>query len=280
MLQLNDNDFFTGLTQVAAILSTRKDLNEITKTVEFVNEFQKDPIPYGSHVFKRHVVIPNVEDYSEVSTLLQNKKPTIKEDTYEINHRKKIQLTYSKQLMNECFTNENGLNAFISDLLEQIIKAKFLNKYDELINLIFSDTTLQNAEVLTIDIDKTKTVVDRSIVVTRAIESYIESNGYINKDKPTSSNYVLITQYGETFNELLNAINFSPNVNIKKYVLPKGTKDNVAGVLIPIEGVILSDKFETFGSFFDMSNLTTNNFLHFWYALHLDKNYKIIKIEL
>lgn len=275
-ITLTDNEYFAGLTDLACVLSMEKDLNNFEKCEEFIGFWEEESLPFGSHIIRRHVTLPNVEEYSETSTLLTVKKPSVVEKDFKINKKKMIPLSYSKELLQTSFTSELGINEFVSYLMNQIQNAKTNFIFKEMLNLISTTTkqTFANTKLTLSGAVSLQTVNKNNQILTYSLDELKYSQ---NGKNPITECVVLMNKEEATYT-LVNNTQYE-NEKVHFFVIPKSIMDLEKKVLIiPKYALVYFSSVNFVGSFFDPSNLMVNNFAHFWICVDRDDLYPIYEL--
>lgn len=275
-LTLTDNEYFAGLTDLACVLSMEKDLNNFEKTKEFINFWEEEELPFGCTMIRRHVDLPNVEEYSETSTLLTVKKPTVTEKTFKINNKKMIPLSYSKELLQTAFTSEIGINEFVSYLLDQLQNAKTNYIFKKMLETLknTNKVELENTKLTLSGAVSLQTVNKNNQILTYSLDELKYSK---NGKKPITECVVIMNKEEATYTLVNN--NQYENDKIHFFVIPKSLLDLEKKVLIvPKYALVYFSSINFVGSFFDPSNLMVNNFAHFWNCIDRDDAYPIYEL--
>lgn len=276
-LTLTDNEYFGGLTDLACVLSMEKDLNNFEKTKEFIDFWEEEELPFGCTMMRRHVNLPNVEEYSETSTLLTVKKPSVSEKIFKINNKKMIPLSYSKELLQTAFTSEVGINAFVSYLLDQIQNAKTDYVFKKMLELLknTSKENFPNTKLTLSGAVSLQTVNKNNQILTYSLDELKYSR---EGKKPITECVVLMNKEEATYTLMNN--NQYENEKVHFFVIPKSLMDLEKKVLIvPKYALVFFSSINFAGSFFDPSNLMVNNFVHFWNCIDRDDAYPIYELS-
>ena len=132
-MQLTDNEYFAGLTEVACCMSMEKDLNDFSAFSKFNEIWKEDDLTFGGYKLRTHVNLPELKDYQEESTLLKITKPKIEQSQYNFNHKKMVPISYSQEILRASFLNGDGINNFVSYVMQQVNNACQVFIYNEII---------------------------------------------------------------------------------------------------------------------------------------------------
>lgn len=293
-ITLNQNEFLANLVNL--IVETR-----INRTVEgrrindLIDSALVDPTPYGDG--RLHITVDTlaVEDYSETSTLLSNKKPTVNEQLISTTDRKKIQVTLNRWLMKGAFANEYSLAEAIGAIEEMLQKTKDIYMYKKIVSAYEGWTPTVAGQTKTIDImdvsalegeNLTNANKSNALLIYQAIRSLslaMQSPSRAYNDLGYEEMYNaddLIFIVNGKFEGLINTyayaslLNSDKLNNIKIYdksiIIPEEqlsnaqNQSNTIGWLVSKNKYEISPRFEVMTSFEDASNLMLQDFLHFW----------------
>lgn len=290
---LTDNEFFSGLTNLALFMRLYA-TNTSSAPERFVESFMTDTLGSGNTKIFPWADLPSVSDYSATSSLLTVNKVKTGEEYLQITERKVIKSSYSTYILNSAFTSESGMNEFVGYILGQMESAKTDYLYNVIINDLFDkaftgkqlqsivqyDTSSATsfAEMNAGELINQKKIVQAVELTTKNIEMYsTDYNSLGNKQalavgdmkfifcEPYHTESVL-NLYATLLKSDVITDSFSKPV---MYSIPDskvGEHTDVIGWLMHKYSYQLFYKFVFMGSFFDPSNLTINNFLHFWYG--------------
>lgn len=299
-ITLTDNEFFTGLTNLALFMRIYA-TNTSTKVAEFVDSFMTDRLDKGNQKLFPWADLRPVENYSETSTLLQVNKATHGEEALRITEKKVIKSSYSAQILDSAFTSEYGMNDFIGYILGQMESAKEAHLYDVIINDLYGldfDTpgvvsAKQKHEIALIDTTGLTSVSDRLGAKTyngeqiakamqddiRNIQVYNRLYNALGIDEAVKWEELRVVINSDyELNEVVNVMATLLRSNVIDDKFDKPDKLVIPSIKVPAgqEAVIgwimhkafyqVFYKFSMMTSFFDASNLCVNNFLHFWYG--------------
>lgn len=272
-MQLTDNEYFSGLTELACYMSMEKDLNDFSAFSNFNEIWKEEDLNFGGYKIRTHVNLPEIKDYQEESTLLKVTKPTIEQIEYTFNHKKMVPISYSQELLRASFLNGDGINAFVSYVMQQVNNACQVFIYEELIKTCLngSATSLQILEDTSKDFSESKINMNA-----RRIAGAVKTLAF-NKETPITDVVIVCTPTAY-------ARNFS---NYELYTNPINTRIEVVSheqlsddiiYVIPKQHIVYFYALNFSGSFFDPSNLMVNNFVHFWCCIDSDEKYKKLNI--
>jgi len=312
---LNANEFFTGLTNLALFMRLYATNTSRVPDV-FVDSFATETLPYGDTKIFTFSDLPEVGDYSATSSLLTVTKADTNQETIKITGKKVIKSSFSARILEMAFTGEEGLNDFTGYLLGQMESAKTAYLYDmivdELFNKSFSTTNKQNQEVAIYDIADLTTVSEINNAelynqkkIALAIQDNIQNMQVYNNQYnqigtgETATSYYQALSLDDLRLVMCNPYNNEQVINLMATLLksnyitesfekpktliiptikiPSGSETVIAWIMHRYAYQWFY-KFTLMGSFFDVSNLTINNFLHFWYGEGWLDNLPVCKI--
>lgn len=299
-ITLTDNEFFSGLTNLALFMRIYA-TNTSKKADDFVESFMTDILERGNQKLYPYADLPSVGNYSETSSLLTVTKPTVGEEAIAITEKKVIKSSYSAAILDAAFTSEYGMNDFIGYLLGQMESAKTAYLYDVIINDIFTKSfgagsgaqakQLHNVDQISLtgltslaDINGAKSYNAKELAV--AMQDDIQNiqvynDKYNFKGLKEAVDYkdlrvVLVAKYRyaevmEVMASLLNSDVIDkdfekPEVLIVPSIKVPENRDMEIAWIMHKAFYQMFYKFVVNTSFFDASNLCVNNFLHFWYG--------------
>ena len=301
---LTDNDFFTGLSNLALHMRLYA-TNTSNVPNEFVDSFMTETLGSGNTKIFPWADLPSVTDYSPTSSLLTVTKVNAGEEYLQITEKKVIKSSFTRYILDMAFTDESGMNSFIGYLLGQMESAKIDHLYDV---IVYDLTTKVFGAGQTINVDQ----YDLS-----GATSFTDlNNGKTLNQKEIAEKLQLainnISVYNTTYNELgnkealdvgdmkfifadpyktQNVIDLMATL-LRSDVLDKDFKKPtmltipttkcsnapaMIGILMHKYAYQLFYKFVFMGTFFDVSNLCINNFLHFWYGKGWLQNLPAVK---
>lgn len=304
---LTDNDFFTGLSNLALLMRLYA-TNTSSVPERFVDSFMTETLGAGNTKIFPWADLPSVDDYSPNSSLLTVTKVNAGEEYLQITEKKVIKSSYNRYILDMAFTDESGMNSFIGYLLGQMESAKVDHLYNVIINDLFtkSYTGNQLKQVDQYDLTSATSFTDLN-------------NGKLLNQKNIAKDVELVVRNAEVFNTDYNSLGNKEALSVgdMKFIFnePYHTENlidlfatllkseviensfskpsmyTIPPIKVPAgsEGVIgwvmhkyayqIFYKFTFMGSFFDVSNLTINNFLHFWYGKGWLENLPRIEFE-
>lgn len=303
---LTDNDFFTGLSNLALHLRLYA-TNTSNVPDEFVNSFMTETLSKGNTKIFPWADLPTVSDYNETSSLLTVTKVNAGEEYLQITEKKVIKSSYSRYILDMAFTDESGMNNFIGYLLGQMESAKISHLYDVIVNDLFTKTftgtqlididqyDLSSATSLT-DLNNGKTLNQKEIAekMQLAINNIAVYNTQYNElgNKQALDYKDLRIIFVDPY-KTQNVIDLMATL-LRSDVLDKDFKkpdmltiptskipqnNNTIAFIMHRYAYQMFYKFVFMGTFFDVSNLCINNFLHFWYGKGWLKNLPAIKFD-
>jgi hypothetical protein len=293
-ITLTDNEFFSGLTNLALIMRLYA-TNTSDVADNFVNSFATDTLANGNQKFFTFSKLPTVSDYSDASSLLTVTKVDTNQEYIIVSEKKMIKSSFNEKILTQAFTSDSGMNEFTGYLLGQMESAKTDYIYDMIITDIFGKVftgTKQNHTINTID---TSAITDFAQLnaaeiinqkrITIGIQDDLQNiqvfndeyNGKIGYKQALKTDDMRMLFCNPYHNE--NIVNLYSSLLKSEYIeksfekpilqvipsikIPSGNT-NVIGYLMHKYAYQFFYKFTFMGTFFDMSNLSINNFLHFW----------------
>lgn len=293
-ITLNDNQFFTGLSNLALFIRVYA-TNTSTKVKSFVDNFATETLANGDTKLFPFADLPNVGDYSEESTLLRVTKNPVKEEDIKITEKKVISASYNQYILDMAFTNDSGMNMFIGYIIGLMESAKDSYIYDTIITDLFgreyTGTRLIEVDQLQISSQDTAEEINaKKLYNAKEIQLKIEdtiNNMGVFSNKYNASGYkqaldvkdlrlIICNPYHnqqiiDLFAELLrsdyieNSYEKPEKIVIPSISIPSG-QENVVGWIMHKNAYQWFYKFIVALAFFDSSNLNTNRFLHFWFG--------------
>lgn len=304
-ITLNDNEYYTGLTNLALYIAMYA-TNKTNRSRDLVDKFTTEGLEYGDQKVFRAIPLPSVGNYSNTSSLLERAiasfTPTgaqsavnVVEDVLEISDKKLIKSTYNTQMLEMAVKSEYGVNDFISILLGNIEAAKIDFLYDLILKDLYAITpgktetvTLLDLSAQTLPSEKEAGEILNQKKITLAIQKVIDDlthfttsyNGYGLKQAVDLSDLRLVVfqpyknkAVTDLFAELLNSNLISENFPRPEMItLPEGKCAATTGYDAKFVAIImhkaayqLSFKLQYMGNFYDPSTLNVNNFMHFWF---------------
>lgn len=293
-ITLNDNQFFTGLSNLALFIRVYA-TNTSTKVKSFVDNFATETLANGDTKLFPFADLPNVGDYSEESTLLRVTKNPVKEEDIKITEKKVISASYNQYILDMAFTNDSGMNMFIGYIIGLMESAKDSYIYNTIITDLFgreyTGTRLIEVDQLQISPQDTAEEINaKKLYNAKEIQLKIEdtiNNMGVFSNKYNASGYkqaldvkdlrlIICNPYHnqqiiDLFAELLrsdyieNSYEKPEKIVIPSISIPSG-QENVVGWIMHKNAYQWFYKFIVALAFFDSSNLNTNRFLHFWFG--------------
>lgn len=306
-ITLNDNEFFTGLANLALFLKLYA-TNTSSEPASFVDKFATETLPNGDTKLFPFSDLPTVADYSPTSSLLTVTKVNTNEEKISINTRKVVKSSYNRYILDMAFTSDSGMNYFIGYLLGQMESAKTDYMYDVIVADLFGKTYTgdQLKEVSLID---TSVIADYSqlnnaeIINQKRIANTIEKtiqNMEVFSDKYNAIGYKQALDRGDLRMVIVapyeneQVLNLYASLLKSEYIeksfkkpeklvipeikIPENNEDVICFIMHKYHYQYFY-KFVFMGTFFDVSNLTVNNFLHFWYGKGFLDNLPCVKIK-
>lgn len=311
-ITLTDNEFFTGLTNLALymqIIAT----NTSGKVSEFVDSFMTDTLERGNQKLFPWSDLRPVENYSETSSLLAVNKATHGEEAIRITEKKVIKSSYSAQILDAAFTSEFGMNDFIGYLMGQMESAKEAHLYDVIVaDLYANDFDTQGAvsekqkhTIELVDLSSLSTLADLNAAKTyngkeiakqmqddiKNIQVYNRKYNALGIDEAVDWEELRVVMNADyELEEVMNVLatllksdvierDFEKpdRISIPTIKVPSG-QETVIGWIMHKRYYQVFYKFSIMTSFFDASNLSVNNFLHFWYGKGFLKALPCVKL--
>lgn len=291
---LTDNEFFTGLSNLALLMRLYA-TNTSSVPERFVDSFMTETLGAGNTKIFPWADLPTVDDYSPTSSLLTVTKVNAGEEYLQITEKKVIKSSYNRYILDMAFTDESGMNNFIGYLLGQMESAKVDHLYNVIINDLFtkvysgtqlkyvdqydltsatSFTDLNNGKLL----NQKNIAKDVELVVRNAEVFNTDYNSLGNKEALSVGDMKFIFNEPYHTENLIDLFATLLKSEVIENSFSKPTMYTIPPIKVPAgqEAVIgwvmhkyayqIFYKFTFMGSFFDVSNLTINNFLHFWYG--------------
>lgn len=159
---LNNNEYYVGLTNLALYIAMYT-TNRSDRTQSIINTFTTEPLEYGDTKIFRSVPFPEVSDYSENSSLLENNVPSFVptgetdpvnaiEETISVENFKLIKCTINKEHLKMAIKSEYGAGEFVAIVMSNIESAKANFLYDLLINQLYDADYCEEVEVELLDL--------------------------------------------------------------------------------------------------------------------------------
>lgn len=305
---LNDNEFFSGLTNLALFMRLYA-TNTSSTPESFVESFMTETLGSGDTKIFHWSDLPEVEDYNPESTLLSVKKVKTGEEYLKVTEKKVIRSSYNTYILDMAFTSEEGMNQFIGYLLGQMESAKTDHLYHVVIDDLFGKTFTgkkQNKSVDQYDLSTATSFTDlnngellNGKEIAKQVQLTLDNiqvfstdyNGLGNKEALNVSDMKFVICEPYKTEQLLNVYATLLNSNVlttsfhkpEMYEIPTDSiesgEDDTIGWLMHRNAYQLFYKFTFMGKFFDVSNLCINNFLHFWYGKGWLENLPVVKFS-
>lgn len=303
---LTDNEFFTGLSNLALFMRLYA-TNTSSVADAFVESFMTDTLASGNTKIFPWADLPTVSDYNETSSLLTVTKVKAGEEYLQITERKVIKSSYSKYILDMAFTSESGMNEFIGYLLGQMESAKIDHLYNVIVNDLFTKVftgTSQNKQVTQYDLSEVTTFTDlnngeliNQKQITQDVQLALSNiqvyntnyNGLGNKEALDVKDMKFIFCEPYHTENIINLFATLLKSDVIEKSFSKPTMHTIPQIKVPSDGTSVIGwimhkyayqvfyKFVFMGSFFDVSNLVINNFLHFWYGKGWLENLPAVK---
>lgn len=301
---LTDNEYFTGLSNLALFMRLYA-TNTSSAPDEFVNSFMTETLGSGNTKIFPWTDLPTVTDYSPTSSLLTVTKVNAGEEYIQITEKKVIKSSYNRYILDMAFTSESGMNEFIGYMLGQMESAKIDHLYDVIVQELYGkdfgerhidvsqyDTSSATSfsEINAGEVINQKNIANALQLAVNNIAVYnTKYNGLGNKEAldVRDMKFIFVDPYKtesvtNLMATLLNSKYISESFSKPElYSIPTSkipASGNVIGFLMHKYAFQMFYKFTFMGSFFDVSNLTINNFLHFWYGKGWLENLPSLKL--
>lgn len=305
---LTDNEFFTGMSNLALFMRLYA-TNTSSAPDEFVNSFMTETLGSGNTKIFPWTDLPTVSDYSPTSSLLTVTKVNAGEEYIQITEKKVIKSSYNKYILDMAFTSEEGMNQFIGYMLGQMESAKIDHLYDVIVDALYTKTfgnrfiavdqydtsgAQSFSEMNAGELINQKNIANALQLAINNISVYNTAyNGLGNKQAldVRDMKFIFVDPYKtksvtDLMATLLNSKYISESFDKPElYSIPTSKVPELQeGVRQPIGFLMHKYAFQMFykftfmGSFFDVSNLTINNFLHFWYGKGWLENLPALKM--
>lgn len=300
------------------------DTNTGAFDIPILNETQDINVPNGNGKLLLSADLPDVQDYSKITSLLNVVEPVVAEQYVALSKFKVIPLSVARQFFRLSFLSETDSSSFVGYVLSLMNASKNVYLYTEIVQLISSWVATpfddkkdistgkrgQKTSIITIDLWDISTLKDVAL-----INQYLTYNSNIiyntilnvkaNLNSPTRdyneqgmiefvnvadlkifinsyfSNYLTVN----TLATLLNSEKITSNENnVNKYLtipqimLAPDDQEKVVGWLGHGRKFQWGYFYNLATAFFDSSNLTTNNWLHYSYYMATVDNYPMIKL--
>lgn len=291
---LNQNEFLANLSNL--IVETR-----INRTVDgrrindLIDSALVDATPYGDG--RMHITVDTltVNEYSETSSILTNRKPTVDEQVISTTDRKFVAVTLNRWLMKGAFANEYSLAEAIGAIEEMLQKTKDIYMYKKIVSayegwvptletqtqtIAIADTSaLTGAELVEGNKANALTIYEAIKRLSLAMQTPSRKYNDLGFEEMYNADDLVFIVNGK-YESLINTyaiaslLNSDKLDNIKLYdksiIIPQEQFTNgevgtdVIGWLVSKRKYEISPRFEVMTSFEDASNLMLQDFLHFW----------------
>ena len=307
-ITLTDNEFFTGLSNLALVVKLYA-TNTSDTPQKFVDSFTTDILEYGNQKLFTFSKLPEVSDYSPNTSLLTVTKVDTNEESLIISEKKVIKSSYNEYILTSAFTSESGMNEFVGYILGQMESAKTDFLYDVIITDLFGKAFTGEKQTHNISLIDTSEIKDFTGLnsaelinqkrISIAIQDDLQNIQVFNDKYNGKTGYkqalavsdmrLLFCNpyYNENVmnlyatllkSEVLDGAYAKPELTVIPSIKITSTNNNVIGFIMHKRAYQLFYKFVFMGSFFDTSNLTINNFLHFWYGKGWLDNLPAVKL--
>lgn len=297
-ITLTDNEFFTGLTNLALFMRIYAN-NTSAKPREFVDSFMTDTLERGNQKLFPWADLPSVGNYSETSSLLTVAKARHGEEALRITEKKVVKSSYSAYILDAAFTSEYGMNDFIGYINGQMESAKEDYMYDLIVTDLYGKNfdsgvgAKQKHTVATILKDGLTSLSDilgaetyNGKQIAKAMQEDIKNIQVFNtqynslgiKEAIKLEELRVVINADYEIKEVMDVMATLLNSDVIDKSFEKPSQISIASIKVPegqenVIGWIMHKayyqvfyKFSVMTSFFDASNLCVNNFLHFWFG--------------
>ena len=303
MITLNANKFIGTLTNLIAY-TRALDTQDTRGLDRLLDTFRGPNLPTGDGYVVRSTGIPTVSDLDTAnSTVLTVVKPTVLEQYIPVKAYKKVQVTINDYLMKGAFVRESAMGELVGLILKSMRTAEKLYLYNMVVGNATSGLSglavganLSEDEALSFNINitgiadsdsatpqerlsartyNTKAFVRKLIATIKRIErgEYNGMNGVqslVGRDKLVCimTDDMLASLDVDLMATLLNSEFLNDPIKVKIITISKWksetSKDSTV-LLMQDDAYIYGFFYEVATTFFDPSNLNTNNWLHFSY---------------
>lgn len=306
---LNDNEFFGGLANLALILKLYA-TNTSDRPNNFVDSFATDTLAYGDSKLFPFTDLPAVDDYSATSSVLNVTTVDNTQEQISISQQKVIKSSYNTYILDMAMTGADGANQFVGYLLGQMDSARQAFMQPLIISDLYSGTvgtdyggtgstiTINTANLATItgNTDLYSQRITNQKMIALGIQDTIQNmsiyssvfntHGFDTALSPDDLKLVIAEPYRnqaviDLYASLLNSsqIDFNkPEMQAIPSMLVPSAQSSVIGWLMHKQAYQWFYKFMVMTNFFDASNLTINNFLHFWFGKGFVKGLPMAKL--
>lgn len=297
-ITLNTNLYLGTLTNMIGLIKSHNGFTG-TGVDEFLNFCKSDDLPHGDTKVIRSVDIPEVENYSENSSLLTIKKPTTAEESLSIVGRRKVELSINRYLLAESYHDSSTMGEFVSLILATMENAKKRFLYYGLIICLATYTPTQETQTIEITLedyptsatpqDKEFTNVYNAKIITKQLMKAVRNanfysdayndNQFTQSVSPSRLGLILSGDVNDdlvvdTYATLMNSQEIKNQYKWgKTIVLPEGSfASGVLGYLFEKDKLQYGFGYQFGGSFFDISNLYDKHCLHFSFYMGVIKS--------
>lgn len=303
MITLNANKFIGSLTNLIAY-NRALDTQDTRGLDRLLDTFRGPNLPTGDGYVVRSTGIPTVSDLDTAnSSVLTVVKPTVLEQYIPVKAYKKVQVTINDYLMRGAFNRESAMGELVGLILKSMRTAEKLYLYNMVVGNATSGLSglavganLSGDEALSFNINitgiadsdsatpqerlsartyNTKAFVRQLIATIKRIErgEYDGMNGVqslIGRDKLVCimTDDMLASLDVDLMASLLNSEYLNDPIKVKIITISEwkneASKDSTV-LLMQDDAYIYGFFYEVATTFFDPSNLNTNNWLHFSY---------------
>ena len=303
MITLNANKFIGALTNLIAY-TRALDTQDTRGLDRLLDTFRGPNLPTGDGYVVRSTGIPTVSDLDTAnSSVLTVVKPTVLEQYIPVKAYKKVQVTINDYLMRGAFNRESAMGELVGLILKSMRTAEKLYLYNMVVGNATSGLSglavganLSGDEALSFNINitgiadsdsatpqerlsartyNTKAFVRQLIATIKRIErgEYEGMNGVqslVGRDKLVCimTDDMLASLDVDLMASLLNSEYLNDPIKVKIITISEwkneASKDSTV-LLMQDDAYIYGFFYEVATTFFDPSNLNTNNWLHFSY---------------
>lgn len=303
MITLNANKFIGALTNLIAY-TRALDTQDTRGLDRLLDTFRGPNLPTGDGYVVRSTGIPTVSDLDTAnSSVLSVVKPTVLEQYIPVKAYKKVQVTINDYLMRGAFNRESAMGELVGLILKSMRTAEKLYLYNMVVGNATSGLSglavganLSGDEALSFNINitgiadsdsvtpqerlsartyNTKAFVRQLIATIKRIErgEYEGMNGVqslVGRDKLVCimTDDMLASLDVDLMATLLNSEYLNDPIKVKIITISEwkneASKDSTV-LLMQDDAYIYGFFYEVATTFFDPSNLNTNNWLHFSY---------------
>jgi hypothetical protein len=303
MITLNANKFIGTITNLIAY-TRALDTQDTRGLDRLLDAFRGPNLPTGDGYVARSTGIPTVTDLDTAnSTVLTVEKATLKEQYIPVKAFKKVQVTINDYLMRGAFVRESAMGELVGLILKSMRTAEKLYLYNMVVggansglSGLASGATLADGEALSFNINvtgiadsgeltpqerlsartyNTKAFVRQLIATIKRIErgDYSAMNkvqSLVGRDKLVCimTDDMLASLDVDLMATLLNSEYLNDPIKVKIITISEWKNEQSQDstvLLMQDDAYIYGFFYEVATTFFDPSNLNTNNWLHFSY---------------